>query len=344
MEVVQCLHHLVHVWYDEPNQPDFTESIKTRIELISDKVWYLINFVDEHIFSTEEAEKLQVSLLAETLSDLIHFQHFKSTIFWDNYVPEDIVWAQPEVLKYLKKTLDWKWQKLWEVSQIEKDYYNANNGRVISLPDNVKKDIDKHEELFKKILSEDFLDILLDLVGHFAWRNIYNTEVSDNIEDNTASNQERREEIMEYAKKIIWDDRIIVSGMNNWDRDRLDMINFDIVLDMEEKIEYLSKRGIEYKLWEEEYWNAYAYVWKNNIDIVKMRHKRYKDKLLITLRDRWFEIHPEITQHILWGEYYGRCINQYRDMLLLYWLESSKIEADQSISLIRFDDKLKGIY
>jgi hypothetical protein len=31
------------------------------------------------------------------------------------------------------------------------------------------------------------------------------------------------------------------------------MINFDIVLDMEEKIEYLSKRGIEYKLWEEEY-------------------------------------------------------------------------------------------
>ena len=110
MEVVQCLHHLVHVWYDEPNQPDFTESIKTRIELISDKVWYLINFVDEHIFSTEEAEKLQVSLLAETLSDLIHFQHFKSTIFWDNYVPEDIVWAQPEVLKYLKKSLDWKWQ------------------------------------------------------------------------------------------------------------------------------------------------------------------------------------------------------------------------------------------
>ena len=77
------------------------------------------------------------------------------------------------------------------------------------------------------------------MVDHFAWRNIYNTEVSDNIEDNTASNQERREEIMEYAKKIIWDDRIIVSGMNNWDRDRLDMINFDIVLDMEEKIYHI---------------------------------------------------------------------------------------------------------
>jgi len=81
MEVVQCLHHLVHVWYDEPNQPDFSESIKTRIELISDKVWYLINFVDENKYTSIEIEKQQVVLLAETLIEFIHFQCEKPN-FW----------------------------------------------------------------------------------------------------------------------------------------------------------------------------------------------------------------------------------------------------------------------
>ena len=318
MEVVQCLHHLVHVWYDEPNQPDFSESIKTRIELISDKVWYLINFVDENKYTSIEIEKQQVVLLAETLIEFIHFQCEKPN-FWWKYSAANIVGIHLDVVEYLK----------W-------------HSKLISL--NSINYIKEVKNVYEKILSEDFLDILLDLVSEFYWKNIFNLESSDNFEEFITKNKDRRDELIEYAEKIIWKDRVIISAMNNKDIAKIQLLEYDIVWDFEYKKEYYSKKGISYELWHEKFGNAYAYVWNTMNDITKLRYKRYKGHFFETLKEKWFEIHPEITQHILWGEYYGRCINQYRDMLLLYWLESSKIEADQNISLIRFDDKLKGIY
>lgn len=339
MEEIQYLHHMVHIWFDEWEHLEFTEAIKKRIRLISDKAWHILNFVDEPLYSQLEAENVQVIKLAEVISDFIAFQHLKSTPLW-KHIGDEIKWRQPEVINYLMQLLDWQWQKLREPSKLEEDFLKSIHDlrSMWPLPENILNDISQKESLYKNILSEQFLDILLQSANHFNGKNIFGIKTSENLCYTKSKNQERKDEIIEIATSLLWYDRIIVSWMNDWDLNKIITSESDIVEEMNQRKDDLSKLGITYEIWEQEHWNAQEYVWNINNEITKMRFERYKNDFFSTLKSKWFEISPDITRHILWWEYYNRCVNNYWRILHKYGVSFDKMGIDPTISLVHPED------
>lgn len=339
MEVVKYLHHMVHIWFDGWKHQDFTEAVKKRIRLISDKAWYILNFVDEPLYSQLELEKVQIIKLASIISDFISFQHLKSTPLW-KHIQDEIKWKQPEVIQYLMQVLDWKWQKLREPSKLEEDFFkNIHDSRSIGpLRDNIRNDITQRESLYKNILSEQFLDILLQSVNHFNGKNIFGIKTSESLSGIKSSNQERKDEIVEIAISLLWESRIMISGMNDWDFNKIIDSDCDIIEEMRKRREDLLKSGINYEIWEQEHGNAQEYVWNINSEITKMKFERYKNEFFSTLESKWFKISPDVTRHILWGEYYNRCVNNYWCILHKYGVPFDKMGVDPTISLVHLDD------
>lgn len=339
MQDIQCLHHLVHVWFDEESQPKLTQSIKKRIEDISDRAWYVLNFVDEPKYSKEEAEKVQVIHLAETLQCFISFNHLKSMPLWD-VMPDDIMWHPQEVIDYLYKLLDWRWQKLRRKSELEIEWKEneLRKNPFSEMPDEVKEDIGITDSYYKSVLSEEFLDILLQLIDHFYWSNIYNINYSNDLTDTAARNQERREEIMEYARNLLWDSRIIVSWMNDWDINKVAWLYWDPEKEMKKVNKMMWITLPEIEVWEREHWNAHDYVWDTNTDITRLRYERYKEWFFSTLQEKGFLIQPDITEHVVWWEYINRCVHHYGSMLNMYGIPANRIWVDPSISLVHRND------
>ena len=194
-QIITSLYHLVHIWYDCDYQEKLTTSIKNLIEQISDKTWIILNFVDEQLYSREEVEQIQEIKLAKTLSTFIMHYHFQWTNLWHIFAEKGISflkWENEEVIKYLHQLLDWKWQVLKYWTPLERNWLNTNSNILVNeQPANVKEELRIYDTFYKRLLSEEFKDILLKLVNHFYWRNIYWIKTSENIDNVTVNNQER---------------------------------------------------------------------------------------------------------------------------------------------------------
>ena len=166
------------------------------------------------------------------------------------------------------------------------------------------------------------------LIKYFSWKNIYWINVNDDIESTTTNNQERREEIESYAKKILWEGRIIKSWINDED---LEKINATINWKLKEIIKFLKL-----KVWEKSYWNAEEYIIKINNKITIIKFKRFKEQFFSSLSKKWFIIWAN-TSHILWWEYNNRCVHSYWEILKLYWINKNQIQVDASISLDKYE-------
>ena len=303
MQTIECLHHLVHIWFDRESQPILTEVIKRRIEEISDKACDVLNFVWEPKYSKKETEQVQILKLAETIKAFIFFNRLKS--FPIDIEPDNLKQHPKIVIDYLYEIINWKWQKLREPS--EENYSYCNH------------------------LFEEFFQILIMLVSHFGWKNIYNIEHNDDITNYTTTNQERLDELMEYAKSLLWDNRVIISWMNDGDVNKIAWLcTTKIQLGDISEIE-----SPEDKMWEEDYWNAYNIILWTNRDITRMKYRRFKKAFFWTLKQKWFLIKPYSTKHIIWWEYFYRCVHSYWRLLVFYWIHTSRISIDPSISLIK---------
>jgi len=77
------------------------------IESISDNSGAILNFVDESLYSQEEARKLQIIKLAQTLMDFIHCYYISPIFKVPNRMVESLHKEHPkEVLDFLYKLLD----------------------------------------------------------------------------------------------------------------------------------------------------------------------------------------------------------------------------------------------
>lgn len=345
MQTIDCLHHLVHIGFDEVDQTEFTKAVKQRIESISDNAWDVLNFVDEPKYSEEEAEKLQIIELAETLSDFLAHQNFQSSPISSLIKDEHLKWPS-EVIEYLYQKLDGKWQKLREKSQLELDWYNNVYKQEIwwEMPQEVKQDIDKSTTYYRHILSEEFLDILIEMIDHFKGKNIYNIPYTDDMTNTTATHQERRDELIAFARKLIWNERIIISWMNDGDIKKFPWIDWT---KPEEVFKSIHKRIWcqlpEQEIWEKHHANASNFTWDVNTEITRLRFERYKEWFFTNLKKKWFLLQPDTTTHIVWWEYKDSCVPSYKKILELYWIPESNIQIDDSISLICESDIEKDI-
>ena len=78
MKQLDNIHHFVHLGFMYGEYPQLEQSIITRIQDITDKTRDLLNFVDEPLFSPEEAELAQIELLADTLAHFISANYVMS--------------------------------------------------------------------------------------------------------------------------------------------------------------------------------------------------------------------------------------------------------------------------
>lgn len=323
MQTIEKLYHLVHIWYDKNQQAKFTENIKRVIEDISDKSLYVLNFVDEVKYSKEEADWIQIIELAETLQYFVSFNYLKSMSIW-KYLWDEIKWHPKYVLDYLYDMLNWKWQRLRKSSKLEKKWLKKaieNDKLFYSIPEDVQKEILDNDKYYKEFLSQEFLNILLQLVNTFNWINIYEIDYSGYDLDTITNNQERKEELLEYAKKLLWDSRIIFSWMNDWDYNHL------ISIENEKNNQELLE------IWEKEFWNANCFINIVYNYIIIMKYERLKTIFFKSIKDKWYVLKDDLTEHIVWWEYINRCVNNYSLILQKYWISSEKIKIDSNISL-----------
>ena len=75
MKNIATMHHFVHLGFDWAEQKWLEEVIKDRINIISNKVGFIINLVDQVIPTKIEAETREVERLAESLSFFLEFKN-----------------------------------------------------------------------------------------------------------------------------------------------------------------------------------------------------------------------------------------------------------------------------
>jgi hypothetical protein len=114
---------------------------------------------------------------------------------------------------------------------------------------------------------------------------------------------------MKFAEDLLWKDRIITSWMIDWEINRVISLFLDI-----------WKNEI-YKL---KYWNAHYLLQ----DTMENKLQELSD----ALEKNNYEI-SDTTKHIIWWEYFWKCVKSYEKILCLYFSRKN-IQTDLSISLL----------
>lgn len=301
---LDTINHFVHLWFDYQEQRDFTKLIKNRINEISKKTNNIINFIDEVIPTKKEAELIHIQKLSYTLSYFINFNYTLS--FNSPFFREDLIYKShehpKEIFDFLFNELDWKIESLRSTKN--------------------KQETDFFKEIF---IKENFHIILEKLINTFKFQqNIYSIKYNNDFEIKSPFYNDRREEILNFALNKLWENRIIISWMNNWDTSSIKFIKEY----SEEEKESLMMR----------YWQAYDYLFSIWKIITNSRYKRLRKHFFESLEKNNLKI-SNGTKHILWWEYQNRCVRAYWELLNIYWIDEKLINEDNSISLISPRDK-----
>ncbi len=323
MQDLKWILHLTHLWFDEADHPEFEKKIKVAIDSIADKTNIILNIVDETLFTPEELENVQISYLADTLANFIGYYQawgMCPALFEENkkgiYLLEE-KWYPKEIFEYLHILLNWIWQKLKESVEYE------NNP-------NMHEDIIKHDRVFHEFYRDHFQNVLVKMIYEFHWKNPFKKETSYHIKNPKTKNTKRRLKLEEYALQKLWENRVIFSWMNDWEYDRITRALF-------EKYEPHPMNQIH----EELFWNATEYVSDVNKYVDITRYDRLKKCFFEAIEERWFQI-TDNTTHILWWEYYNRCVDAYWSLLELYNIPREKLISisDLHVTLENPEDKL----
>jgi hypothetical protein len=218
-------------------------------------------------------------------------------------------WCPKEISIYLYDLLDWIWQQIQEPI----DWSNKEK---------LEKQLYKHDRLFIELYRDHFQNILEKMICEFYWKNLYKEETSYHIKNVNTKNKNRRLELEEYAKKILWDDRIIFSWMNDWESNIIHNILHSNKINNNNNVEQ------KYKL----FWNSTDYIDILSDSIALRRYNILKKCFFEAVEEKWYQITTNTT-HLLWGEYYNRCVGSYWYLLKLYWVPQEKISSIQDISL-----------
>ena len=286
MKNIATMHHFVHLGFDWAEQKWLEEVIKYRISIISNKVGFIVNLVDQVIPTKIEAETREIERLAESLSFFLEFKN---------------PWAKDPNIdkKHPKEVLEFV-SGLWEIS-------NLNSGNITG------KELLKARE---NIIRNDFLGMLNQMIEHFRWMNIYWLIHSEEFESRAPKNESRRTEIYEYAIKKLWEERVIITWMDDWDQWKIDPRN-------------------KWVLYKWNFWNAQQFLTNNRDQVNKLKAERLRDRFFNELDERWLVINPEETRHVLGWEYLNRCVIAFWKILWLYGIKKDLISQDDSIWLIK---------
>ncbi len=332
MNEIDEMTHLVHIWYDEWEHLDFETRVISHLQEISDKAFHVVNFVDETLYTIEDMKVVEKNLLAQALADFLHICDLKSTNlardlnFGKNL--QNIPW---KVLDFLRKELDGQWQAMEKPTVLFNEW--SRNSRLDSdLPAHIRTEIDEHDAIKIKIFWERFNDILWKMLQEFQWKNIFWIEVWEDIRNDNVSNIERKLSITESARALLWEERIIFSGMRDGDMHKVMLANKWEEDDVEfEKM--IKDSNIDYKEWETPYGNATKMLTQENRNLAMERAERYFKAFFAAVQEKGFCVSRSHTLHNLWGEYFERCVHSYGVTLMLYWMEEGNIQPKAQISL-----------
>lgn len=286
MKNIATMHHFVHLGFDWAEQKWLEEVIKYRINIISNKVGFIVNLVDQVIPTKIEAETREIERLAESLS---FFLEFKNPWTKDPNIEKK---HPKEVLEFVSG--------LWEINNLKSE--NITEKELLKAREN--------------IIKNDFLGMLNQMIEHFRWMNIYWLRHSEEFESRIPKNESRRTEIYEYAIKKLWEERVIITWMDDWDQWKIDPRN----------------KWVSYK-WN--FWNAQQFLTNNRDQVNKLKAERLRDRFFNELDERWLVINPEETRHVLGWEYLNRCVIAFWKILWLYGIKKDLISQDDSIWLIK---------
>lgn len=158
----------------------------------------------------------------------------------------------------------------------------------------------------------DFEMVLMQLIEQLENHPIFQIEYFKWFEAVPLANEARRLKIEEYARDRLWDERIIQNWMR-WD------FTFEWVFAKFEKPEIWIKS-----------FNKLLYD-----KLIYLYLIRPMSVLQKSLEKKWLNFID--CKHIVWWEYYDRCVHLYKNALKLYWVKS-EIEIDKNISIIHDDD------
>jgi hypothetical protein len=192
--------------------------------MMSDKSWTILNFVDESWYTRDENQNLQVIKLANTISDFLTFCHTSSCFSsYRLFFLNKLLSENPAiVINYLFDYLDW----IWQLIEKPVDSFNSFKTKYLELwldlPVWIKNEVRNHDAVFKIIYSSKFLDILIQLREIFDWLNPYNLVDDDSIRNDDVWNKYRKLEIVEYAEKLLWKERIVFTWMIDSEIDKIE--------------------------------------------------------------------------------------------------------------------------
>lgn len=329
--------HFVHIWFHKEPIPEFDARLKQRLDTIAWNVHHIVNFVDESMYFPEDLDELQIVFLAQSLTDFIHLCHLKSCIPMMSAQFDAQFSEIPDVvLKYLQEVTDGIWQKVQTPVAAFEQWKQENRGSFWELPADIKAQVQEHDSIFITFMSENFQSILDTMSQHFAWHNIYDIKTSSHVRNDEVANRERKQETVSYALKLLWEQRVIFSGMRDGDMNRilwaLNAKENDAVYER-----HLTEAWITLWAHEKMYGNAHQYVLDLNRNITLSRANSIAQKFFDQVKTKWFSITPG-TNHWIVGEYYGRCVQAYGSNLLLYRFKKEKTLPLQEFSLVHPSD------
>lgn len=332
LQELQSMDHLVHIGFDRKEQPEFTWNVKERIEKISDSTSHILNFVDETDYHPDDLEDLQILRIADALRTFLcscQLQSMFSGTDFDTSKPLEEI--PQELLLEIQTSLDGTYQKIQQGVKSYNDWIDKDF-LITPLPKEIQEEVDIHDAVFQDIMGAWFGKYLNHLVQHFKGKNIFGIETVIDARNDDVANKERKEEIVEYAQKLLGSERILFSTMKDAEVNRIvDAITAEA--DDKKRKKMLKESRITLEEREKDYGNATQYLLEIGRNLTIQRAKRSWEKFTENIETLWYMI-THATQHILWGEYYGRCVHSWRSNLELYWIKKENIEILSHSSLI----------
>jgi len=217
--------------------------------------------------------------------------------------------------------------------------WKADSSELV-LPEDIQKQISNQDGIVKRIKTHEFEDILQELQKRFWGRNIFWFHAANIARNDIVKNPERRERIIHRANELFGNDRIIFSSMRDGDTNKLlhaflweewDKEIAQHWIDTEESF------GVKFEISDYLYWNADRRLQRQNRQITVDRFERFRIDAAKQILYLWYQM-TESTMHILWWEYYHRCVASWADVLWLYGAPKDRIFIEPEISLVHPDD------
>lgn len=322
------IRHYIHLWRDEEDFPEFTSNIKESILKAMNEEDVFFNFIDEYEQSDGEIETQQIMHIAD---HLVHYTRlYQQTLIHPLFKG---VFSHEHV-GINKKLRDFCEERI-------KTHPTLNIQKSIKEKDFLKK-TEIANKAFYFFLENEFLEVVKEACDEFDWKNIFNFKFPNNPKRKKCKNEKRRDAIINFAIKQVWEKRILYSWMNNWDTSNYDRWIKDPVKEFKSAKDRIAEIWIKYRLWDVEMGNAHFYIHQAFLENYTKRLQFYQENFFSQLIQKvtpgavitqqknnvfktlsWFDQ----IKHIFWGEYIGQCVSSYMWLIKERWADPKKMRV-----------------